>query len=150
MGHPAMNPGSVEEEKLNISALFYRIFKPFEVRMTCNDIEAFLRADNGLCLDVVRREALILANNTDKVLYSIRIDHMKPDQLALTLIYNVLTKQLQSGWQHIYRGVLSMIGQDMLRLWHLTAKELVKRGYSTEAECNTEAAGLMNDIRSAG
>ncbi len=105
--------------------------------MTCNDIEAFLRADNGLRLDVVRREALILANNTEKVLYSIRVDHMKPDQLALTLIYNVLTKQLQSGWQHSYRGVLSMIGQDMLRLWHITAKELVKRGYSTEAECKT-------------
>lgn len=38
----------------------------------------------------------------------------------------------------------------MLRLWHLTAKELVKRGYSTQTEYDTDAQDLMAEIRSVG
>jgi hypothetical protein len=126
------------------------MFKPFEVKATCRDIDAFLQADNGLCIETVRKGALSLAHDTDKVLYSIRVNHMKPDELALTLIYNVLTRNLQSGSLHVYRGILSMEGQDMLRLWHATAKELVKRGYSSTHEYETESAGIVEGIHSAG
>jgi hypothetical protein len=128
----------------------YRVFKPFEVRVTCEDIDTFLRADNGLCVEEVRSGAMALAKNADKVMYSIRIDQMKPDQLALILIYNVLTRNLQSGAYHCYRGCLTSLGEDMLRLWRVTAKELVKRGYSTDFEYETEVAGLMGEIRSVG
>jgi hypothetical protein len=127
-----------------------RLFPPYEVRVTCRDIRAFLAADNGLCIEQIQKEALKLAEDTDKVLYSIRIDRMKPDQLALILIFNVLTSNLQSGWNHTYRGVLTVMGQDMLRLWHLTAKEMVRRGYSTTEEYTVDAEGLRDAIRSVG
>lgn len=135
---------------MGISKLFRALFPPFEVKVTCQDIEALLRADNGLCTEIVRREAIALAKDADKTLYSIRISHFKPDQLALILIYNVLTRNLQSGCQHVYRGTLSMIGRDMLRLWHITAKEMVKRGYSTQDEYKADTEGLMSEIRSVG
>lgn len=101
-------------------------------------------------MDTIREQALALAKNADRTVYSICIDGLKPDQLALILIFNVLTRNLQSGWHHVYRGLLTITGKDMLRLWHLTAKELVKRGYSTQAEYDADLKGLMEAIRSVG
>lgn len=135
---------------MKVADLFQRLFPPFEVRVTCHDIKALLRADNGLCMDIVMAEALALAKNADRTVYSIRISQMKPDQLALTLIFNVLTRRLQSGSQHVYRGMLSIIGRDMLRLWHVTAKELITRGYSTQEEYEADVKGLTEEIRSVG
>jgi hypothetical protein len=127
-----------------------RLFPPYEVKVTCEDIDALLEADNGLCTDLIRREALMLAKDMDKTLYSIKIEHTKPDQLALILIFNVLTRNLEGGWYHSYRGVLTVIGQDMLRLWHVTEKEMIKRGYSTKEAYAIDTEGLMRSIRSMG
>lgn len=130
--------------------IIQRLIPPHEVKVTCRDIGAFLQADNGLCIDQIRKEAIILAKDTDKVLYSIQIDGLKPDQLALILIFNVLTRNLESGCYHGYRGVLTGIGQDMLRLWHVTEKEMIKRGYSTKDQYEIDTEGLMESIRSVG
>jgi hypothetical protein len=127
-----------------------KMFPPYEVKVTCHDIVALLQAENGLCIDQIRKEALTLAKNADKTIYSIRIDRLKPDQLALILIFNVLTQNLESGLYHGYRGVLTMIGQDMLRLWHITEKEMIKRGYYTEEQYAADTEGLIREIRSVG
>jgi hypothetical protein len=135
---------------MGISKMLGKLFPPYEVKVTCRDINVLLQSDDGLCIDIVRREALKLAKDADKTLYSIRISGFKPDQLALVLIFNVLVRNLESGWYHTYRGVLGMQGQDMLRLWHNTAKEMIKRGYSTEEEYTVDLEGLNRGIRSAG
>lgn len=135
---------------MGISKVIGKLFPPYEVKLTCQDIDSFLQADNGLCADLVRKDALMLAKDSDKTVYSIRIDHLKPDQLALILIFNVLTRNLQSGWNHSYRGVLTVMGKDMLRLWHATAKEMIKRGYSTDEAYSADVAGLMMMIQSVG
>jgi hypothetical protein len=138
----------MEGSSVKIPNIIRRLIPPYEVKVTCRDIDAFLQADDGLCIDQIRKEVLILAKDTDKVLYSIRIDGLKPDQLALILIFNVLTRDLESGWYHGYRGVLTGIGQDMLRLWHITEKEMIKRGYSTDDQYDIDTEGLMESIRS--
>ena len=92
----------------------------------------------------------MLAKDADKTVYSIRINRFKPDQLALTLIFNVLVRNLEGGWYHVYRGRLGMEGHDMLRLWHKTAKEMINRGYSTEEEYAIDVEGLNKEIRSVG
>lgn len=140
----------MEEGCVKTPSIIHRLIAPYEVKLTCRDINAFLQADNGLCIDQIRKEALVLAKDTDKVLYSIRIDGLKPDQLALILIFNVLTRNLESGWYHGYRGILTGIGQDMLRLWHIIEKEMIKRGYSTNDQYRTDAEGLMESIRTVG
>ncbi len=61
-------------------------------------------------MDAVMEQALALAKNADRTVYSIRIGGLKPDQLALILIFNVLTRNLQSGHEHVYRGRLSIVG----------------------------------------
>lgn len=140
----------MEGSNLGISSMIRRLNQPYEVKVTCQDIDAFLRADNGLCADQIRKEALVLAKNAERTMYSIRIDRLKPDQLALILIFNVLTRNLESGCYHGYRGILTGIGHDMLRLWHITEKEMVKRGYSTKDQYDIDAEGLMMSIRSVG
>ena len=130
--------------------VLWRLFPPYEVRVTRIDLNTLLSADQGLCTEQVRREALLLTKDIDRVLYSIRIDRMKPDQLALILIHNVLTRHLENGWHHVYRGALDLIGNDMLRLWNLTGKEMVKRGYQTEDEYATDASELKKAIREIG
>ena len=130
--------------------MLWWFFPPYEVRVTRRNINAFLSADNGLCVEQVRSEALRLTKDVDKVVYSIRINRMKPDHLALTLIHNVLTRNLESGWEHVYRGRLGIVGHDMRRLWHATEKELIKRGYLTEEEYATDATELMKAIREVG
>jgi hypothetical protein len=68
---------------LGTSKIIGKLFPPYEVKVTCQDINTLLQADNGLCTDTVRREALMLAKDADKTMYSIRINHFKPDQLVL-------------------------------------------------------------------
>ena len=135
---------------MGISKVLGKLFPPYEVKVTCQDINILLQADDGLCIDIVRREALKLAKDADKTLYSIRISGFKPDQLALILIFNVLVRNLEGGWYHVHRGVLGIQGHDMLRLWHKTAKEMIKRGYSTEEEYAIDVEGINRGIRSAG
>ncbi len=74
-------------------------------------------------------EAITLARSAEQTVYSIRIDGMKPDQLALILICNVLGRYLSCGQHHTYRGVLSTIGHDMLELWAKAIATLRERGY---------------------
>ena len=135
---------------MGISKVIGKLFPPYEVKVTCQDINTLLQADNGLCIDIVRREAIMLAKDADKTMYSIRINRFKPDQLALTLIFNVLVRNLEGGWYHVSRGTLGMEGRDMLRLWHKTAKEMIKRGYSTEEEYAIDVEGLNREIQSVG
>ncbi len=135
---------------MGFSKVVGKLFPPYEVKVTCQDINTLLKTDDGLCIDIVRRDALMLAKDADKTVYSIRINGLKPDQLALTLIFNVLVRNLEGGWYHVYRGTLGMEGCDMLRLWHKTAKEMIKRGYSTEEEYAIDAEGLNREIRLVG
>ncbi|HWG17779.1 MAG TPA: hypothetical protein VN678_07945 [Acidobacteriaceae bacterium] len=130
--------------------LLWRLFPPYEVGVIRRDINTLLSADHGVCVGQVRNEALRLTKDMDRIVYSIRIDRVKPDQLALILIHNVLTRNLENGWNHVYRGTLSMIGHDMLRLWEVTAKEMVKRGYQTEEEYLADTSELQRAIREVG
>lgn len=135
---------------MDIPKVVGRLFPPFEVRVTCKNIATFLQADDGLCVDLVKREAFKLARDIDKTMYSIRINHFKPDQLALILIFNVLVRNLEGGSYHVYRGKLGTQGHDMRRLWYKTAIELINRGYCTEEEYAVDLQGLDKEILSMG
>jgi hypothetical protein len=138
---------------MGISELISKLFPPDEVKATCKAIEDFLQRDFGflgICLEQVRNEALAFAKETGKTVHTVKVDGIKPDHLALILIFNVLTRNLECGWNHIYRGVLSMTGTEMLKLWHITEKEMIKRGYQTQEQYAVDTEGLMKSIASMG
>jgi hypothetical protein len=108
-------------------SILWKVLPPYEVRLTVEEAQRLLGAAN-LCRDIVAPKVLALIRDADKTVYSIRIDRMKPDQLALMLITNVVGRELGSGIHHAYRGTLSMVGNDMRSLWHKAQKLMVERG----------------------
>lgn len=129
--------------------LWARLFPPYEVRLTTAEVKNFLK-DTSLCRDIIESKVLLELNDVERVLYSIRIDHVKPDNLALMLITNVVGRELGSGTHHIYRGVLSMNGQCMKGIWNSAQKELLQRGYCDQAEVDKDNAWLQKQIEGAG
>jgi hypothetical protein len=129
--------------------LFWKIFPPYEVRITIEEIEILLTQDH-VCATIIKPKAVALAKDAEKTMYSIRIDRMKPDQLALILISNLIGAELQSGAHHIYRGVLSMIGNDMRAVWYKVQRELLERGYSDQGEVDKDNEWLSRQIKGAG
>ncbi len=83
-------------------------------------------------------------------MYSIRIDGMKPDHLALMLIANVIGDELSTGSYHVYRGVLGAVGNDMLKLWNATISALKERGYYSDAEVEEDMRWIREQISNAG
>lgn len=133
-----------------IQKLLWRLFPPFEVKLTREAIDGFLGSRAKLCGSIIGSGAHELVDDTEKTLYSIRINHMKPDQLALILITNVLGRHLQSGQYHTYRGVLNMMGKDMLKVWDAAGKEMLDRRYHDESEAKKDHDWIRHEIEGVG
>lgn len=130
--------------------LIWKFFPPYEVKLTMEEAKAFLGQTADLCRSIIEQEVLVLARDADRTVYSIRIDRMKPDQLALLLITNVLGRHIGSGSYHTYRGVLSMVGQDMLKVWHSAQTTILDRGYASQQEVNEDNQWMQEQIKNAG
>ena len=126
------------------------VFTPYEVKITVKEAKRFLSQTATLCRRTIEPDAVTLAKDVDKTVYSIRVDRMKPDHLALLLITNVLGRHIGSGAYHTYRGVLNMVGQDMLEVWHAAQNAMRERGYATEQEAAKDNRWMKKQIRKAG
>src|SRR5688572_1005813 len=102
---------------IRMRSLLWKVFAPYEVRLTVAQIKTFLANAAGPSLALIEPTAVSLAREAEKTVYSVRIDHMKPDHLALLLITNVVGNSIGSGSHHTYRGVLNAVGTDMLAVW---------------------------------
>ncbi len=134
-----------------IQKLLWKIFPPYEVQLTLAEVKAFFEG-REFCLsrNIIEPKVLSLAKVSESTVYSIRIDRIKPDHLALILITNVLGRYIGSGQYHVYRNMLSMVGNDMLKLWYSAQQELLKRGYCTPEEVEEHNQWIREQIKSAG
>ena len=73
--------------------------------------ESVVKDIRFMATDVVRKESIRKAKDTDKAKYSIRVDRKKPKEIALLIISNIAYNRLASGHGYVYRGVLSTIGK---------------------------------------
>jgi len=124
--------------------------RPAEVQDTVAEIDAFLEQHASICRDLIRGEAVTLANDASKTVYSLRTDGLKTDQLALILITNVLGRHLTSGEHHTYRGVLGAIGNDMLELWTSAVSAMQDRGYYSPEEAQEDMRWIQSEIKNVG
>ena len=127
-----------------------KLFQPAEVKNTVAEIDAFLSQHAALCRDIIRTDAVRLANVKDKTVHSIRNDGLKPDQLALILITNVVGRHLTSGKHHTYRGVLGAVGVDMLKLWSAAVSAMQQRGYYSAEEAQEDMRWIQAEIKNVG
>lgn len=133
-----------------MKSLLWKIFPPYEVKLTQQALKSFLDQAAGICRSVIEPELAHLVKDAEKTVYSIRIDNMKPEQLALLLVTNVLGRHIGSGRYHTYRGVLNSVGADMHKLWNSAQQIMVERGYSTEAEATEDNLWVQKQIKNAG
>lgn len=130
---------------------FWVLFPPYEVQITLRALEDFLSVTSaGISKALVRVAVVRLIKDAERTVYSIRIDGRKPDQLALMLITNVVGAELSSGSHHVYRGTLSMVGDDLVKIWHDAQRQLQSCGYASEAEIKEDDEWLRRQIRSVG
>ena len=124
---------------------FWKIFPPYESGIIKRQILGFLEADNGLAKDEIERLVLsYLKRKPGTVVEAIRINHIPADHVALALVTGILKTGLTSGSNHVYRGMLGMIGEDMYRVWYNAISMMVEKGYlKTE-----DAERLRNEVRS--
>jgi len=128
----------------------WKIFPPYEVKITLEEARVFLGQNAELCRSIIEPEVTALVRDAEKTVYSLRIDRMKPDHLVLLLITNVLGRHIGSGCHHTYRGILSMVGRDMLKVWHAAQKTMLERGYASEHEVAEDNKWVQEQIKGVG
>ena len=74
-----------------------------------------------------------------------------PVEVIYMLIVNISGDLAESGKYHIYRGVLNPVrGADLLLIHDSAIAELVKIGFTSEAQANEQKKGLRECIAYAG
>lgn len=59
---------------------------------------------------------------------------------------------MESGYYHIYRGVLNPlgIGKDLLSLFDMAVDRLLEEGAISEKEAKTQKSGIRKNIKGVG
>ena len=125
-------------------------FAPSEVRWISEEISYFFRCNEFIFGDSCKLSALRMAKDADRAKYSIRVNQMKPKQLALLLITNVAWNELASGNNHIYRGVLSVMGKEYLRIFKVALSSSLELGYIDSDEYRDDLKKLEIAINEMG
>lgn len=129
--------------------------KPQEVKDTLAALDVVLNeiAGKGVLVlpDSVKTSVIkTVTEGEEKTIASIKQDGLSPRTLALLLLSNVLGSHLASGQFHIYRGVLSMPGTEMLKAFRFIVEELVKTGYHTNEAVQEDMEWVQRQIQNAG
>jgi len=127
-----------------------RIFAPKEVKFTLNVLDEL-----GLELD---SEALKqIRSQIEKGIlgdYKNVISQVKDGASARQLIYfsiaNIAGEYVESGYYHIYRGVLNPLGDDLLSLFDLAVDRLLEDGAVSKKEAKEQKAGIRKNIKCVG
>ena len=136
--------------RAKLRKLLWKLFPPYEVKRTRVEARAFLSESAGSCRSMIEPAVLTLIEDAPKTVYSLRVDRMEPDQLALLLIANVVGAHLMSGKYHIDRGALGMVGSDMLAFWRSTQTTMLERGYATQIEVEEDNLWIRDQIKAVG
>ncbi len=86
----------------------------------------------------------------DRTRASIEEDGLSPDGLVYLLVSNVANALLCSGQHHIYRGVLSISGKDLLSAFTKSSEMMVQCGIHSQEEHERDIRSLKKEISEVG
>lgn len=98
----------------------------------------------------LKDDVLSLINDREKTAISIDEEKMNPRALVWLLISNVADRKLCSGKYHTYRGILNMVGQQLVQVFTTASRQLVQFGFHTEAEHEADSQRLKRELASIG
>jgi hypothetical protein len=130
--------------------IIWKLFPPREVQFTCVELEKLL---TNLARPIRRYIQPAIKNELDdisRIVCSIRIDGMKPDELALLILYNITFLEISYGNHHSYRAVLNDAGGELHRFWKFISQESLKKGYIQQSEFAEFNQQLESNIKNAG
>lgn len=130
--------------------VLWRIFPPIELTATKSNATSFVMAHTVATRDAVLNRIFHLLNDTERTVYSIRCDHLKPQHLALLLVSNVTSTMLQTGQYHTYRGVLNAQGSELLNLFILSVEFMLEGGFTSAEETEKDHQWILQQIREVG
>lgn len=144
------NDPLIVKRKLRRKKGFFDFFVCAEVRWIKESIYEFFDRHEFIVEQQALSEALKYASNSDKAKYSIRVDLMKPEQVALIIIRNIAFNNVSSGLNHVYRGVLSIAGKDYEKMFLCAVKDSVRLGFYTNEDANADVAEMRLAIKNVG
>lgn len=101
-------------------------------------------------LSQIRDDVLALVDDREKIAASIVEDKLDPRALIYLLVTNVASDKLCSGQYHIYRGILSFTGKQLLEAFTVASKQMVDLGVHDEKTHAAEVANLRKELGSIG
>ena len=129
------------------------LFRPKEVRdvlYAVDNLKSHDLASNlqfGFVLAEARRAVV---ENAGTVKRQIIVEGQQPMHVALNLIVNICARDVRSGTEHIYRGVLSMTGNAKRALFTQAQSLMVDRGFIDQADADHGRSLLAEQIAQAG
>jgi hypothetical protein len=80
----------------------------------------------------------------------VKEEKQQPREVCLFAMVNTARDDLAYGHDHIYRGVLSMIGEGKFKVWTIASNELVKMGKLTNEKYDKVLKDVKQEIREVG
>ncbi|MBM4127989.1 MAG: hypothetical protein FJ247_11680 [Nitrospira sp.] len=124
---------------------------PDEVKNVLAELDAIEKEKGAEWLHLIKPLVVRkVVEDADKTRRSIKEDGLSPRTLAFLLILNVLADELTSGEHHIYRGVLSTIGHELLKLWDFAVSQQKLSGHYDGKKARKVLKWIRDEIKKAG
>ena len=127
-----------------------KILAPKAVRITLNIIDEVGCELDGEAFPSIRNqieEALL--SNPDEVMSALS-EGFTPRQQAYWAIANLSGHHLESGHNHIYRGILTSFGEDLLRLFDMSIDQLSRINAISDREAEAQKQEIRKNIKGVG
>ena len=131
--------------------LFGNTFKPKEVKaaLLALDMEEE-KCNTNSAFKLIKKDVSKLICDSEKTVISIKEEGFSPNTLVYLLMTNIISEHLVSGRYHTYRGVLSFVGQDLLKLWDYAVNGLHQLGYHDDIESDKDREWIREQIKNVG
>lgn len=123
---------------------------PAEVQQCLEELKILESKLDNTSFPLIKPQVTKLIKDKEKTIYSIRESKMSPRYLVLLLISNVSGDSLATGQYHVYRGRLSMEGQELLKLFNYAISEMEKNGFQSKEETEKDRVWIREQINSVG
>lgn len=128
-----------------------KIFQANEIKNVRRELESLLTTHAPLSSVTILPAALaLLHRKKSEIVSDIRDQSMNSRDAACIVASSTIMVQLGSGQHHVYRGVLSTIGSDMLQAFNACIASLKSSGFYSEEQARNSTELVQQKIKSVG
>ena len=132
--------------------LFNNIFKNDDIKNLLETLKAAENEFNSPAFHLIDKMVKGAATEYPEKIALMVKESKSVRQTVLIMIANVSAEEVESGKHHLYRGVLNPLGygNELLRIYNLALDDLVKIGYISIEDAETNKIAILNNIKNVG